>query len=74
VSLHLDQWKVLCSMSDVRDDLFTRVTEKEPVEWRYHIVDNVFITIKAPFPFVHIRKHFIPYRPANRGMALHFGE
>jgi hypothetical protein len=29
VSLHLDQWKVLCSMSDVRDDLFTRVTEKE---------------------------------------------
>jgi hypothetical protein len=37
VSLHLDQWKTLCNMSDVTD-----------------------VTIKAPFPFVHIRKHFIP--------------
>jgi hypothetical protein len=60
-------------------DLLTRVTEKEPVEWRYHIGDDVFVTIKAPFPFVHIRKHFIPagewtYHPAKRGVALHFGE
>jgi hypothetical protein len=37
-------------MSDVRDDLLTRVIEKEPVEWRYHIGDDVFVTIKAPFP------------------------
>ena len=37
VSLHLDQWKTLCNMSDVIDDLLTRVIEKEPVEWRYHI-------------------------------------
>ena len=58
-------------MSDVIDDLLTRVIEKELVEWRYHI--------KAPFPFFHIRKHFIPadewtYRPTKRGVALHFGE
>ena len=33
VSLHLDQWKALCSMSDVIDDLPTRFIEKEPVEW-----------------------------------------
>jgi hypothetical protein len=30
VSLHLDQWKALCNMSDVIDDLPTRVIEKEP--------------------------------------------
>ena len=64
-------------MSDVIDDLLTRVIEKEPVEWRYHIGNDVFVTIKAPFPFVHIRKHFIPadewtYRPTKRGVALHF--
>ena len=37
VSLHLDQWKALCNMSDVIDDLLTSVIEKEQVEWRYHI-------------------------------------
>ena len=37
VSLHLDQLKALCNMSDVIDDLLTRVIEKEPVEWRYYI-------------------------------------
>jgi hypothetical protein len=79
VSLHLDQWKALCNMSDVIDNLLTRVIEKEPVEWRYHIGDDVFVTIKAPFPFVHIRKQFIPtgewtYRTTKRGVALHFGE
>jgi hypothetical protein len=78
-SLHLDQWKALCNMSDVINDLPTRVIEKEPVDWRYHIGDDVFVTIKAPFPFVHIRKRFIPagewtYRPTKRGVALHFGE
>jgi hypothetical protein len=35
VSLHLDQWKALCNMSDVIDDLLTRIIEKEPVGWRY---------------------------------------
>jgi hypothetical protein len=79
MSLHLDQWKALCNMSDVIDDLLTRVIEKEPVDWRYHIGDDFFVTIKASFPFVHIRKHFIPavewtYHPTKRGVALHFGE
>jgi hypothetical protein len=31
-------------MSDVTDDLRTRVIEQEPVEWRYHIGDDVFVT------------------------------
>jgi hypothetical protein len=34
VSLHLDQWKALCNMSDVIDDLLTRVIEKEPYRKR----------------------------------------
>ena len=49
-SLHLDQWKALCTMSDVIDDLLTRVIEKEPVDWRYYIGDDVFVTIRHRFP------------------------
>jgi hypothetical protein len=45
LSLHLDQWKALCNMSDVIDDLLTRVIEKEPVEWRYHIGDKVYVCV-----------------------------
>jgi hypothetical protein len=60
VSLHLDQWKTLCNMSDVIDDLLTRVIEKEPVDWRYHIktkltspsryLTYVFISESTLFP------------------------
>ncbi|NYT46726.1 MAG: transcriptional coactivator p15/PC4 family protein [Candidatus Methanofishera endochildressiae] len=79
VSLHLDQWKALCNMSDVIDELLTRVIENEPVDWRYHIGDDVYVTLKAPYVCINIRKHFIPagewtYRPTKRGVALHFGE
>ena len=79
VSLHLEQWKTLCNMSEIIDDFLTRVIEKEPVDWRYHIGDDAYVTIKAPYVCVHIRKHFIPavewtYRPTKRGVALHFGE
>ena len=75
----MDQWKVLCNISDVIDDLRTRVIEKEPVDWRCQIGDEFYVTIKAPYVCVHIRKHFIPtgewtYRPTKRGVALHFGE
>jgi hypothetical protein len=52
---------------------------KRTSRWRYHIGDDVFVTIKAPYVCVHIRKHFIPtsewtYRPIKRGVALHVGE
>ena len=50
VSLHLDQWNALCNMSDVIDELLTRVIEKEPVDWRYYIGDDVFVTIRHRFP------------------------
>ena len=39
VSLHLDQWKALCNMSDVIDDLLTRVIEKEPY-WKRRFRDD----------------------------------
>jgi hypothetical protein len=41
----LDQWKAQCNMSDVIDDLLIRVIEQEPVDWRYHIGDDVFVMI-----------------------------
>jgi hypothetical protein len=58
--------------------IYLPVIEKVPVEWRYHIGDDVFITNMAPYVCVHIRKQFIPagewtYRPTKRGVALHLG-
>ena len=72
VSLHLDQWKALCNMTDAIDDLLNIVIEKEQ-DWRYYIGNDVFVTINAPFPCVHISKHFNPpgewtYHPTNRGV------
>jgi hypothetical protein len=40
-------------MSDIIADLLTRVIEKEKVDWRYHIGDEVYVTIKAPYVCVH---------------------
>ena len=36
VSLSLSQWKVLCSATQVVDDLISREKDGEPVDWRYH--------------------------------------
>jgi hypothetical protein len=55
-------WLLLlfCGKRVLLDDLLTRVIEKEPVDWRYYIGDEAYVTIKAPYVCVHIRKHFIP--------------
>jgi hypothetical protein len=37
VSLSLPQWKVLCSATQVVDDLISRVKDREPVDWKYHL-------------------------------------
>ena len=37
VSLSLPQWKVLCSATQVVDDLISRVKDGEPVDWRYDL-------------------------------------
>jgi hypothetical protein len=42
VSLYLDQWKALCNMSDVIDDLLTRITSITHV-----VVSDVGIRLTA---------------------------
>ena len=37
VSLSLSQWKVLCSATQVVDDLISQAKDGEPVDWRYHL-------------------------------------
>jgi len=56
-----------------------RIKNKEPVHWRYHIGDDVDVTLKAPYVCINIRRHCIPkdegtYHPTKRGVALHIGE
>ena len=48
VSLSLSQWKVLCSATQVVDDLISRAKDGEPVDWRYHLGEDVYVIIKAP--------------------------
>jgi hypothetical protein len=50
VSLSLTQWKVLCSATQVVDDLISRVKDREPVDWRYDLGEDVYVIIKAPQP------------------------
>ena len=75
----MDQWKALWNVSDVFVDLLIVVIEQKIVDWLYHIGDEGYVTIKAPYVCVHIRTHFIPagewtHRPTKRGVALHFEE
>ena len=60
VSLSLSQWKVLCSATQVVDDLISRVKDREPVDWRYNLGEDVYVIIKAPQLTIHTRKHFVP--------------
>ena len=48
VSLSLSQWKVLCSATQVVDDLISRGKDGKPVDWRYHLGEDVYFIIKAP--------------------------
>ena len=61
VSLILPQWKVLCSATQVVDDMISRVKDGEPVDWRYDLGEDVYVLIKAPQLTIHIRKHFVPH-------------
>ena len=58
VSLSLLQWKVVCSATQVVDDLISRVKDGEHVDWRYDLGEDVYVIIKAPQ--LTIRKYFIP--------------
>jgi hypothetical protein len=48
VILSLSQWKILCSATQVVDDLISREKDGEPVNWRYHLGEDVYVIIKAP--------------------------
>ena len=57
------------------DDLISRAEDEEPVDWRYHLGEDVYVTIKAPQLTIHIRKHFVPngewtLHPMKRGVTL----
>ena len=59
VSLSLSQWKVLCSATQVMDDLISRAKDGEPVDWRFHLGEDVYVIIKALQLTIHIRKHLM---------------
>ena len=75
VSLYLSQWKVLCSATQVVDDLISRAKDGKPVDWIYHLGEDVYVIIKAPQLTIHIRKHFVPHgewtlHPTKIGVTL----
>ena len=79
VSLTLPQWKVLCSATQVVDDLISRVKDGEPVDWRYDLGEDNYVIIKAPQLAIHIRKYFAPngewtLHPTKRGVTLNLYE
>ena len=79
VSLQLTQWKDLCDMTGVIDDLMTRVIDQEPVDWRYHLGEDTYVTIKAPYTCVNIRRFWIPngewtLKPTKKGVSLNWKE
>jgi hypothetical protein len=56
VSLSLPQLKVLYSAMQVVDDLNSWLKDREPVDWRYDLGEDVYVIIKAPQARIHIRK------------------
>ena len=79
VSLNFCQWKILCNATEVVDDLFRRIRDGEPVDYRYHLGDDVYVILKAPYPTIHVRKHFVPegewtLQPTKRGVTLSWFE
>ena len=75
VSLSLSQWKVLCSATQVVDDLISRTKDGEPVDWIYHLGEDVYVIIKAPQLTIHISKNFVSrgewtLHPTKIGVSL----
>jgi hypothetical protein len=67
ISLSCSQWKILCSATQVVDDLISRVKDEEPVDWRYHLGEDGYVIIKAPQLTIYTRKNFV----ANGEWTLH---
>jgi hypothetical protein len=50
------------------------VKDGEPVDWRYHLGEDIYVIIKAPQLTIHIRKYFVPngewtLHPTKRGVG-----
>jgi len=54
-------WRKSIQFPQVVDDLISRVKDGEPMDWRYHLGEDVYVIIKAPQLTIHIRKHFVPH-------------
>ena len=75
VSLSLSQWIVLCSATQVVDDLISRAKDRE--SWTGDISWEKTSTLlsKPPQLTIHIRKHFVPHgewtlHPTKIGVTL----
>jgi hypothetical protein len=60
-------WKIQKKIVQAKD--------REPVDWRYHLGEDVYFIIKAPQLTIHIRKHFVPngewtLHPTKIGVTL----
>ena len=47
VSLSFSQWKVLCSATQMMDDLIGRAKDGKHVDWRYHLGEDVYFIIRV---------------------------
>ena len=79
VSVCLCHSGVLCSATQVVDDLISRAKDGKPVDWRYALGEDVYVIIKAPQLTIHIKKHFVPngewtLHPTKRGVTLNLYE
>jgi hypothetical protein len=59
----------------VVDDLISRAKDRESVDWRYHLREDVYVSSKPPQLPIHIRKHFVPHgewtlHPTKIGVTL----
>jgi len=75
VSLSLPQWIILCDATDMVDDLIKRVKDREPVDWKYHLGEDIYVIIKAPHLTIYVRKYFVPngewtLHPMKTGVTL----
>ncbi|KAJ8310817.1 hypothetical protein KUTeg_012682 [Tegillarca granosa] len=80
IGLDLEKWLKLdlCCYRDV-SECIESYKSNQNVDYRYHLGENVNVSIKTGFPVVHIRKWFLPEGqesvvPTRKGIALTFAQ
>ncbi|KAJ8319636.1 hypothetical protein KUTeg_002816 [Tegillarca granosa] len=80
ICLDLEKWLKLdlCCYRDV-SECIESYKSNQNVDYRYHLGENVNVSIKTGFPVVHIRKWFLPEGqesvvPTRKGIALTFAQ